>query len=74
MSEHNVDGERLPPGTQPYDRLNGIRIGALAGGLVGTLVAALVGGVSFWWVLATAVVGGVVGYGYERRESAERGS
>ena len=29
------------PGEQPYDRLNGIRIGALAGGIAGAVPAAL---------------------------------
>ena len=54
------DQDRLPPGHQPYDRLNGVRIGALAGGLVG----ALVGAVTHlpWLLVAGAVVGGAAGF------------
>ena len=32
------DDYRLPPGRQPYDVLNGLRIGALVGGIVGAIV------------------------------------
>lgn len=58
---------RLPPGTQPYDRLNGVRIGALTGGVIG-LIPAVVWWPAFWCLLAGAVVGGVVGYRWQVRE------
>lgn len=55
---------RLSPGRQPYDALNGLRIGAIAGGLLGGATAAVtrIG----WFVIIGAVIGGVIGYFWER--------
>lgn len=56
----------LPPGRQPYDSLTGLRVGAVAGGLLGGL-----GGVAMgtpWLLLAGAVIGAAVGYLTERRK------
>lgn len=67
-----MDSERdptgLPPGHQPYDPLNGIRIGAIAGGLVGIGVAALTGFGGIGTVVVAAAIGGSAGYAYQRRE------
>jgi hypothetical protein len=66
---------RLPPGRQPYDVLNGLRIGALAGGIVGAIVMAATTLDSLWVLLVGAAIGAVVGYLYERRRlSAARTS
>lgn len=61
----------LPPGVQPYDKLNGVRVGALAGGVVGILPAVLLWP-AFGWVIGGAAVGGVVGYFWQRREEQQR--
>ena len=54
----------LPPGHQPYDPLNGLRVGAFAGIALGAVGAALtrIG----WLLLIGAVVGAVAGYVTER--------
>ncbi len=58
------DRTRLPPGRQPYDPLNGLRVGALAGGVLGAIGAAVthIG----WIILIGAVAGGAIGYLTER--------
>ena len=61
------DEKTLPEGVQPYDRINGVRIGALAGGVLG-IVPAWIFWPAFGWVLAGAAVGGLAGYLYQRRE------
>ncbi len=58
---------RLPAGHQPYDALNGMRVGAVAGGLLGAFAAALTGFGGIWLVAGAAVAAGAVGYLYERR-------
>ena len=58
---------RLPPGRQPYDVLNGLRIGALSGGIVGAIVMALTSLDTLWVLLVGAAIGGAIGYLYERR-------
>jgi hypothetical protein len=62
----SVRDSRLPAGRQPYDGLNGLRIGALAGGLLGVVAAAVTGVGGIWLVAGTAVVAGAAGYGYEK--------
>jgi|GEM_PF-6374786 len=55
---------RLPPGRQPYDSLVGLRVGALAGGLLGGVGAAIthIG----WLILVGGVAGAAAGYVVER--------
>jgi len=52
----------FPPGHQPYDKLVGLRIGALVGGLIGGVGAYLLGGVFAWLILIGAIIGGVIGH------------
>jgi hypothetical protein len=52
----------------PWDPANGLRVGLLAGALVGAAVVALTGVTGFWLVVLTAVVGGTVGYWSEKRK------
>jgi hypothetical protein len=66
MSDTHNDG--LPAGRQPYDRLNGARIGAIVGGILAVLLVALTGLASIWWVVGGAIVGAGLGYGYQARE------
>jgi uncharacterized membrane protein len=60
-----MTARKLPPGHQPYDFANGMRVGGIAGALVGGGVFALTG----WWLLIVigAVVGAVGGWLWLRR-------
>lgn len=53
---------RYPPGKQPYDTANAVRIGALAGGILGVVVTVLTSVANVWLVALFAVMGGVAGY------------
>lgn len=61
-----VSDRRFPPGRQPYDLFNGMRIGALVGVILGAVLTAL-WDLGVWPILAGAVVFGAVGFAYERR-------
>lgn len=61
-------GPSYPPGHQPYDGLNGLRIGALAGGLLAVIPTAMLGFGFGWLIVVGAVVGSAVGYVWERRD------
>ncbi|MGI9528932.1 MAG: hypothetical protein ACR2NG_04415 [Acidimicrobiia bacterium] len=56
------DRPSYSPGKQPYDKLVGMRVGALAGGLIGGVGAFILGGVFAWLILVGAVVGGIIGH------------
>lgn len=58
--------ETLPAGRPPWDTWNGARVGALAGGLAGVLVVALIGSGAYWLALIPAAIGAVIGYRRER--------
>jgi uncharacterized membrane protein len=58
----------MPAGRQPYDALNGLRIGAVAGALLGAIVALLFGSAMVWLILALGAIGGFLGYRFERRQ------
>lgn len=62
---------RLPPGHQPYDPLNAIRIGGLTGALLGAGVSWGIGFERLWLVAASAVIGGFVAHRWERRHRPE---
>ncbi len=59
--------DKLPPGRQPYDPLNGLRIGALTGGIAGAIVAGLTD-IGIWFVFLTAIVAAAVGYWTQKRK------
>ena len=63
---HDVKDRRFPPGRQPYDVLNGMRIGALVGVILGAVITAI-WDLGVWPILIGAVVFGLVGFTYERR-------
>ncbi len=67
-----MPGTRLPPGATPWDTLNGFRIGALAGGLVGAAVAVLAGGATIPLILGGATLGAAIGYVVEKQRSRRR--
>ncbi|MGI9665766.1 MAG: hypothetical protein ACR2N2_01525 [Acidimicrobiia bacterium] len=54
------DNEPLEPGQQPYDGMNAVRIGMLAGGILG-IVAGIFVGASVWLMIGGAVLGGAGG-------------
>lgn len=49
-----------------HDPINGLRVGALAGGLLGALVTILTSTSLAWLVLVLGVTGGAIGYLTER--------
>ena len=65
MGEEQHD--KLPPGRQPYDPLNGLRIGAIAGGIVGAVIAGLTD-LGIWFVFLTAIVAATIGYWTQKRK------
>lgn len=60
-----MEPTRLPEGHQPYDRLNAVRIGAVAGGLLAAPLTWLTG--APWFVIGGAIVGGLGGLAHHRR-------
>lgn len=58
----------MPAGRQPYDALNGLRIGAMAGALLGALVALLIGTGMVWLIVSAGAIGGLAGYRFEQRQ------
>jgi hypothetical protein len=58
----------LRPGQQPYDPLNGLRVGGLAGGILGGIATAVTSVGNVWLVVVGVVLGGAIGYLYERRK------
>ena len=66
-----TEPEKLPAGHPPHDPLNGFRVGAFAGGIMGLLGSWLVASPNFIALLAGAVVGGAVGYWTEKRRLTE---
>jgi hypothetical protein len=60
--------EKYPAGHPPHDPLNGFRVGAFAGGIMGLLGSWLVASPNFIALLVGAVVGGGVGYWTEKRK------
>ena len=63
------DEYTLPPGRQPYDPLNGLRIGALTGGIIGAVIAGLTN-VGIWFVFLLAIVAAVTGYWTQKSKLA----
>lgn len=60
------------PGWTPWDAPNGFRIGALAGGLLASGLALLLGGFTVWALVAGAVIGAGIGYASGRRTDPRR--
>ncbi len=58
----NTESDRYPPGHQPYDKLVGMRVGGLAGGVVGIALVVVLGGSFAWLILVVAVAGAAAGY------------
>ena len=65
------DNPKYPPGVQPYDSLNGARIGVIAGGILALIPGALIGP-PIVWLVAGAFVGGLGGFVWQRRENRQR--
>ena len=69
MIDHDAMGapKRLPPGRQWYDPLNGIRVGGLAGAVLGGIATAVTGVAYVWLIAVGAFAGAAFGYWYEKR-------
>lgn len=65
MSEKNE--YVLPPGRQPYDPLNGLRVGAITGGVIGALIAGLTD-IGIWLAFLLAIVAAAIGYWTQKRK------
>lgn len=50
-----------------HDPVNGLRIGMLAGGLLGALITVLTSVGYAWLVFVLGLIGGVIGFWTERR-------
>ena len=57
---------KLPAGVPPWEMFSGLRVGIIAGGLVGGAVVAL-GVASIWPIFGGGVVGGTIGFILGRR-------
>jgi hypothetical protein len=69
VSEGNETSKpRLPAGRPPWDPINGIRVGGLAGGIAGILLTVVLGMKNPWVAIICAVVGGTAGYLSEKRK------
>ena len=51
-----------PQGRQLYDKLVGLRVGALTGGIIGIALVAVLGGSFSWLIIPFALAGAVGGY------------
>ncbi len=54
-----------------HDPVNGLRVGMLAGGLLGALITVLTSVGYAWLVFALGLIGGVIGFWTERRRLDE---
>jgi hypothetical protein len=53
-----------------HDPINGLRVGALAGGLLGALITAMTSVTNAWLVMLIGVIGGAVGFWTEKNRQA----
>lgn len=60
------------PGRTPWDPVNGMRVGAMVGGLVGALAMTITGLANLWIVIGGGVIGGAVGFWSEKRNQRNR--
>jgi len=65
MSSRRID----PPGTTPWDRWHGARIGGMVGAILGGVTILFMAERPIWPVLALAAVGAVAGFVVEARKS-----
>lgn len=57
----------MPPGRQPWDPLNGLRVGTLTGAFLGAALLAVTGLRSLWVVVLFAATGGAIGFWSQKR-------
>lgn len=60
---------KLQEGHQLYDPVNGVRIGALSGALLGAAAVVVLGGDHPWLILVVGLVGAAMGYLVARRDA-----
>ena len=56
---------KYPRGRPPWDTWNGLRVGALAGGILGIVLTVWIGASNYWLALPTALIGAAIGYWLE---------
>jgi hypothetical protein len=66
-------GRRPPTGRHGHGPVNGLRVGALAGGLFGAAGALLAGAGVGWFLLVGGALGGAIGYWSEKRKAQGSG-
>lgn len=69
-----ADPPTLPPGRQPYDKLVGLRVGALTGGIIGIALVAVLGGSLPWLIIPFAVAGAAGGYFWQAADERRQDS
>ncbi len=74
MGETMAWMNRTPPrgDRPPWDPVNGLRVGIVIGALLGAAAVAVTGISSVWIVAVCAVIGGGLGYRWERRKREDR--
>jgi hypothetical protein len=58
----------MPAGRQPYDALNGLRIGAAAGASLGAVIALVIGTGMVPLIVFGGGLGGAAGYRFEQHQ------
>ena len=59
---------RYKEGHQPWDPVNGMRVGGFAGALLGAGAALLLGSAPVWLIFGGAAMGAAVGYFSQKRK------
>ena len=65
------EGSPSEPRGQPYDRLNGVRIGAVVGAIVGGAAAAVIGAGFAFLILVGGAIGAFMGGWWASREGRD---
>jgi hypothetical protein len=65
------DEPHFPAGRPPWDPVNGMRVGILAGGVVGVIITLITPVSGIWLTLVGGAVGGGLGYWSEKRRQSK---
>ena len=72
MFEHMEKSERprLAPGREPWDPVNGLRIGGFVGALTGAAISLTVSTGLVWLVPLLGIIGAAIGFWSEKRNQS----